>query len=127
MTKRTVPILVASLALSLSARAYAHGPDGQHLMGVVHHITKNTLALETEDKRHIEVTLTASTKLERDGKPAKVEQLVAGQRVVVHARKTSRGALEATLVKLGPPPQSPSSPSAPIKNVSDRHHHREGR
>jgi len=88
-------------ALLMAGAVWAHGAGGVHLQGVIKEAGPKRVVVETTGGKLEAVDLTAATKLERDGKPIKVEDLKPGLRVVVHAKKVAAG-LEAELVKLAP-------------------------
>src|SRR5262245_49541036 len=94
---------VMFLALTLAMTAYAHG-DKVHVTGVIEKVTADTVSVKTADGKIMEVKLAPATVyIFRDGKskegtPAKVTDLAAGQRVVIHATPKN-GALIADEVK----------------------------
>lgn len=93
-------------ALLVTGAVWAHGAGGAHLQGVVKEVGPKQLRVETTAGKVETIALTATTKLERDGKPLKLEDVKVGLRVVVHAKKVAAG-LEAELVKLAPAPPGP--------------------
>ena len=91
------------LALAFAVAAYAHG-DKVHVAGVIDKVTADAVSVKTTDGKTVEVKLAPATVfIFRDGKnkegtPAKVTDLAAGQRVVIHATPKN-GTLIADEVK----------------------------
>jgi hypothetical protein len=101
---------IRSLALLISVAliagvALAHG-DKKHVIGTVEKASADSVTVKIADGTSVEVKLVATTTyILRSGnvdKPAKVSDLVVGDRVVIHA--TPKGdALEAAEVRFSPP------------------------
>ena len=98
-----VRMTVIFLALVFAVAAHAHG-DKVHVTGVIDKVTADTVSVKTGDGKTVDVKLAPATVyIFRDGKskegtPAKVTDLAAGQRVVIHATPKN-GALIADEVK----------------------------
>jgi hypothetical protein len=104
MTKIRSLALLLSVAL-LAGVALAHG-DKKHVIGTVEKTSADSVTVKTADGTSVEVKLVATTTyILRSGnvdKPAKVSDLVVGDRVVIHA--TPKGdALEAAEVRFSAP------------------------
>jgi hypothetical protein len=98
-----VRMAVISLALAFAVAAYAHG-DKVHVTGVIDKVTADTVSVKTADGKTVDVKLAPATVYifrdgkSKDGTPAKVTDLAAGQRVVIHATPKN-GTLIADEVK----------------------------
>ena len=78
------------LALLIALPALAHG-DKKHVIGTIEKISADLVTVKTADGKSVEVKLAATTVyVTKDGKPAKLTDVAAGQRVVIHA--TPKGA-----------------------------------
>ena len=96
---------VATLAFSLGA--FAHG-GGPHFMGTVKAIEEGAIIVATKDKKEVRIAVVGETKYERSGQAASLQDLVSGERVVVHTAKPDKaGAFKAILVKFGAKPKVP--------------------
>jgi hypothetical protein len=98
--------LFSFLALMVLATvaAFAHG-DKKHVVGTVEKINSDSVVVKTSDGKSVEVKLVAATayisRIEKADKPAKISDLVVGDRVVIHA--TPKGeTLEADEIKFSP-------------------------
>ena len=90
---------IAGLALLTASSALAHGGQ-EHVMGTVVSADAKSIVVKTTKGAQTTIQLDDNTKVERDGKEAKVGDLGAGERVVVHAHK-GEGGLTATVIKAG--------------------------
>ena len=100
-----VAVLAADQAPETSARPYP-------FRGKIGSVDKEakTITLEgATSKRTIHIT--ASTKLEKGGKPATLNDAAAGEQVTGQCRKTSDGKEEAVSVYLGPRPGAGDKPA----------------
>jgi hypothetical protein len=86
-------LIAALLVLSVSTLARAHG-GMIHVMGTVTALTGNSVSVQTQDKKTIEVALTQETTYQKGSKPATLKDLKVGDRVVIHAVKV-KDALQA--------------------------------
>src|ERR1700748_2433377 len=76
--------LLGMLAL-MATVMFAHG-DKKHVMGVLEKINSDSVLVKQADGKEVEVKLVANTMfVTRDGKAAKVSDLAAGDKVVIHA------------------------------------------
>jgi hypothetical protein len=92
-------VLMLSLTATV-ALAHAGHDHGDHLMGTVKSADEKSVTLETKDKKEVTVTFDATTKFERDGKPATAKDVAPGDRVVIMASKKDGGSdLFATTIK----------------------------
>ncbi|HZV86666.1 MAG TPA: hypothetical protein VFF95_03900 [Candidatus Binatus sp.] len=110
MTKIRSLALLLSVVL-LAGVALAHG-DKKHVIGTVEKTSADSVTVKTADGTSVEVKLVATTTyILRSGntdKPAKVSDLVVGDRVVIHA--TPKGdALEAAEVRFSAPTAAAAS------------------
>ncbi len=95
--------LLLSVAL-IAVAALAHG-DKKHVVGTVEKTTADSVTVKIADGTSVEVKLVATTTyILRSGnvdKPAKISDLVVGDRVVIHATKGDT--LEAAEVRFSKP------------------------
>jgi hypothetical protein len=107
-------ILFVVLAMAVTV-ALAHG-DQKHVVGTVETISADSVVVKTSGGSLVEVKLVATTiYVKRDGKSAKLSDLAAGDRAVIHA--TPRGdVLEANEVKFA----KPGDPVAPPAKLSTK-------
>jgi Domain of unknown function (DUF5666) len=94
-------VLGVVLLLLVAGAVFAHG-DKKHVVGTVEKINSNSVIVKTADGKSVEVRIVATTVfLERSGpddKPAKLPDLAAGNRVVIHAT-ASGNVLEAEEIR----------------------------
>ena len=91
-----------ALLLALAAGVASGHPTKSHrLMGTVDKVQETHFTVVMEDGHRLEVQTTADTRYERDGKPARRADLVAGTRVVVQLDESDK---TAVTIKLGPAP-----------------------
>jgi hypothetical protein len=99
--------LLAVFAICM-APVYAHG-DKKHVVGTLEKVSADSVTVKTSDGKSVEVKLVSSTMVvTREGKPAKVSDLAAGERVVIHATP-SGDTLSADEVKFSPANAAASS------------------
>ncbi len=85
MVRRLFLLLIITTAFATTSRlAGAHGGH-EHLMGIIAALSGQSITVKTGDDHLVKVTVNASTKYERDGKPALLTDVKVGQRAVVHA------------------------------------------
>jgi hypothetical protein len=88
------------LALILMAGvAYAHN-GMEHIMGIVVSTTSNSITVKTKDGQTQTVQVDAKTKYTQMNKPVAMQDLKAGDRVVIHAAK-KESKLVAAEVSIG--------------------------
>ncbi len=96
--------LLGTLALTamFAAGAWAHG-DKKHVVGTLEKVNTDSVVVKTADGKSVEVKLAAATMyVSRDGKAAKLSDLTAGERVVIHATPNGE-TLTADEIKFSPP------------------------
>lgn len=91
--------LVLTLAVLLTATAFAH-EGGKHFRGSLKSVDATSLTILTTAKETVTLKLLPTTKFVRSGQPATVQDLKAGERVVVHAKQNGT-AWEAEQVQFG--------------------------
>jgi hypothetical protein len=93
--------LCFGLAIVLaSTLALAHG-DYQHVMGTVTKVSENSITVHTTTNETVEVVTSPDTKFSRGDVAIGGRELKVGDRVVIHAKKTSDGKLVAHTVQIG--------------------------
>jgi hypothetical protein len=110
---RTLALLL--LVGLIAGVALAHG-DKKHVVGTVEKTSTDSVTVKIADGTSVEVKLVATTTyILRSGnvdKPAKVSDLVVGDRVVIHA--TPKGdTLEAAEVRFSAPAAAAAAASKP--------------
>jgi preprotein translocase subunit YajC len=70
--------------LALSAIAFAHGNE-KHVMGTVTSISEKSITVETTSRKTVTVTVSPTTKFQKNGSPAALKDLKFGDKVVIHA------------------------------------------
>ena len=91
------------LALVAAGGLYAHG-DAEHVIGFVRTITATSVIVETGKHEMVTVMLRPDTEAMKSQMKAKVGDLKAGDRVVIHAEKNKAGKLEAEEIEWGAAP-----------------------
>ena len=108
-----------TLALVMAVAASAHG-DKVHVTGAIEKVTADTVSVKTADGKIVDVKLASTTMYvlrdakSQNGIPAKVGDLAAGQRVVIHATPKN-GTLIADEVKFAAAGAAQTTKSAPPK------------
>jgi hypothetical protein len=92
----------ALLAALAATPALAHETGGR-AVGIVQSVTPERIVVRASDGHEVPCVVTLATRFVRDAKPARIEDVEVGQRVVVHGNR-SGALIEATEVKLGPKP-----------------------
>ena len=95
MRKILILLLIAAFA---AGAAFAHGGKSHQLLGTVKELHENHLMVKATDGHEAMVTLTPKTKYEKDKKPAKRSDLVAGARVSIQLTEDNKNAVK---VKIG--------------------------
>lgn len=99
-----VVLLIATLAAgaaSTASPAFAHGGKSHQLLGTVKSLHENHLVVTATDGHEATVTLTETTRYEKDKKPATRAALVAGVRVSIQLTEDDKTAVK---VKIGAAP-----------------------
>jgi hypothetical protein len=92
---------LVALVMLIAVTAMAHG-DKIHVIGTVEKVETGSVTVKTADGKSVEVKLVSSTiYVWRDGKSARLSDLAAGERVVIHATPTG-GTLSADEVRFSP-------------------------
>lgn len=109
-----------ALSLAFAPLALAHGGE-EHVMGTVISADAKSIVVKTTKGAETTVQVDEGTKVERSGAAAKVTDLAAGERVVVHTHKSESG-LTATLIKTGAARSGAASAGGASK-AKPHHHH----
>ena len=100
LNRFTLVGLAALAALALfPADARAHG-GVEHVMGKVKAVDEKSITVETKGGKEVTASIDESTRFEKAGAAATAKDVAAGERVVVHAKKTG-DSLTAIMVKIG--------------------------
>ena len=86
------------IAALTAGTAFAHGGKSHQLLGTVKELHENHLMVTATDGHEAMVTLTPNTQYEKDKKPAKRSDLVAGVRVSIQLTEDDKNAVK---VKIG--------------------------
>jgi hypothetical protein len=97
-------LVLIAIALAGASSASAHGRK-KHILGSVEKITPDFIVVKDKDGKSIEAKIVPATIFLKNERPAKLADLSAGDRVVIHATEKD-GALEADEVKFGSQPSS---------------------
>ncbi len=102
MTRRFGIALVALFVLSVAggSSALAHEGHAHKVLGTVTMAASDHVMLKDKDGKDVTVLITKTTKVLRDKKPMKIEDIKSGMRVVVTA-VTEKEKLVATTIELG--------------------------
>jgi hypothetical protein len=109
--KQIAVLSVCAFLLStvlLSTPVFAHGNE-THVLGVVKSVKGDKLAVTTA-KGDVTVTIAKTTAITRGNESVTRDDLKAGDRVVIHARK-EKGVLTATEIKLAAKSESAGNAS----------------
>lgn len=87
--KSNSAILFFALALILAAAVAAH-EGGKHFMGNVKSIDAGSLTIITTTHETVTLKLLPSTKFTRSHQPSSLQELKAGERVVIHAKQDGK-------------------------------------
>ncbi len=98
----TAAAFVFALLPAFATPALAHGTNN-HVRGVVTQISAQSITVQLADKTSKTLTLSAKTTFERAGKPAGMDDVKVGLRVVIDVPKNSSEALE---VQIGAAPKT---------------------
>jgi hypothetical protein len=106
--KPRILILVASIAL-IAAAAAAHGGE-EHAIGTVTKVAQDSITVKTTANKAVAVAVVPETKFIKSKAAAKISDLSAGDRVVIHAKEPTEGHLVADTVEFAAtPPQKPKT------------------
>jgi hypothetical protein len=109
MTRRTLIFTVMTLSSLMLAGGSLGAHDGHEhkVMGTVTMAAADHVMLKDTANKDVTVNITAATKVTRDKKTARVQDIQNGVRVAITAvTRTDNGVekLDATLIELGPAP-----------------------
>ena len=90
------------VAVFVAGAAFAHGGKSHQLLGTVKELHENHLVVTTTDGHEATVMLTQETQYEKDKKPAKRSDLVAGVRVSVQLTEDDKNAVKVKIGKQDP-------------------------
>ena len=83
-------LAVLSLCLVFfAAMAFAHG-DMQHVMGTVTRVSSDSITVKTTKGEVITLAITTDTQFTKGKTPAKIADLKAGDKVVIHVKKDEK-------------------------------------
>lgn len=102
MSRAMKTFAVAWIATVVAGSALAHEKGGRAL-GVVESVTSERIVVRTPDGHPVAFSVTRETRFVIGDKPARLEDVREGGRVVVHGRRVGE-ALQALEVKLGASP-----------------------
>ena len=104
MTRRLIFAMLAVMVI-LPLSAVAHEGHDHRVLGTVTMAASDHVMLKDTDSKDVTVFLNRETKILRDKKPAKVEDIRAGLRVVITAvvvRENNAEKMVAKVIELGP-------------------------
>ena len=98
---KQLSVLLFCLVL-IAAAAFAHG-DMQHIMGTVTQVSADSITVKTTKGDVLTIGVAANTQFMRGKVAAKISDLKAGDKVVIHAKKDEKDAtkLVAHMVMIG--------------------------
>ena len=106
MTRRLMFAVLAALVM-LSPAVMAHEGHDHRVLGTVTMADPDHVMLTDTDRKAVTVYLNRETKILRDKKPARVQDITAGLRVVITATVVKENNVErmiAKVIELGPAP-----------------------
>ena len=92
-------LLALLMFFGLTPVAFAHG-GGPHVMGTVKRVDSKSITVTDLHGKETTIAVDDKTAISQSGKPATIQDLKSGERVVVHTHKTDAG-LVAVMVKFG--------------------------
>jgi len=98
MTRRLM-LAVAAMALALPLQGLAHEGHDHKVLGTVTMAAPDHVMVKDTKDKDVTVYLTKDTKVLRDKKPAKVEDIRNGLRVVITARTVKENNVEKLMAK----------------------------
>ena len=84
--KNRFALLVSLFGLLLATSVFAH-EGGKHFLGTVKAVDASSLTIVTTANETVTLKLLPTTKFVKSHQPATLQDLKAGERVVVHAKK----------------------------------------
>ena len=99
MTRRLMLAVMTALVV-LPLPTLAHEGHDHKVLGTVTMAAADHVMLQDTNKKEVTVYLTRHTKILRDKKPAKVEDIKKGLRVVITARTVKENNVEKLIAKL---------------------------
>lgn len=90
-----------ALVVLLAATPAAAHEKGGRAMGIVESVSAEQIVIKTADGHPVSFTVTKDTRFLRGDEPVRVEDVKAGERAVVHGRRSGEE-LQALQVKVGP-------------------------
>lgn len=97
--KRLQWVCAFVFALLVGATAWAHG-GMQHVMGTVKAVGNQSITVTTTQGKEVTVAIDDKTVFTKGDQPAAAKDVQAGEKVVVHAKKSGSGLIAET-VKTG--------------------------
>jgi hypothetical protein len=94
---RRAVALAAAVCFAPAAFAHEGGVDAR---GAVHQVSATQIVVETPDGKTKSFAVTPGTEVRRGNSVVKITDVVAGEKVVVHAKKAQRGNPEATSIRV---------------------------
>jgi hypothetical protein len=94
-------LVVSVLATGYGAHLRAHDGHEHKVMGTVTMAAADRVMLTDTDQKRVTVQVTATTKVTRNGKPMKAEEVRAGTRIVVTALIEKDQTMTARLIEVG--------------------------
>jgi hypothetical protein len=91
--------VVAAACAALAAPALAH-EGGLDARGEVVEVSDTRLVVKTPEGETKTFSITPGTEVRRGKSPAKISDVTAGEKAVVHAKKSERGEPEAISIRL---------------------------
>ena len=98
MTRRLMLVAFATLAV-LPLRVLAHEGHDHKILGTVTMAAADHVMLTDKDNKDVTVYLTRDTKVLKDKKPMKVEDIKTGLRVVITATTVKENTVEKMVAK----------------------------
>lgn len=110
MTRRSVlGLMAAAIAFAPASPLTAHPGHTHKVLGTVTMAAADHVMLKDRDGKDVTVHITKDTKVLRDRKPARIDEIKSGMRVVVSAVTEKEKDVEkliARTIELGTPPAS---------------------
>ena len=98
MTRRLMLAVIATVAV-FPLQALAHEGHDHKVLGTVTMAAADHVMLKDKDKKDVTVYLTRETKVLKDKKPMKVEDIKTGLRVVITATTVKENGVEKMVAK----------------------------
>ena len=97
---RSKASVLFGLAIFLVTGVFAH-EGGKHFMGTVKSLDADNMTIVTTTNETVTLRLLPTTKFIKSGQPASLQDLKAGERVVVHAKQKGTS-WEGEEIRFGP-------------------------